>query len=586
MRRILPALLVVSSATLICGFFVLEPPDYRKLGLSALSISTFSSNIYFWRSVDYFAEAAPESPLLHTWSLGVEEQFYLLMPLFLLVLANASASLRVACVVVVMIGSLSLGILWTGSHSAAAFYLLPTRAWELLLGGVVAMVARKPLSIMAAEALSILGLAAIASSAILFSRATPYPGIAAVVPSAGAAAVILSCASQTTASATPLRSRALVATGLISYSLYLWHWPVLTFARYYLDRNLGRSESFVALSGIVLLAYVTWRYIEKPFRSASMLPSPRAWWWTVAAGLAGVLALGSAVVLAGGFPGRLPAAARIYVSAAGDTPPDTSRCHHGPSEVVTIEQLCTFGGTSSDSSAVLVWGDSHANALMPALKLLAEKHGARLVQASYSSCPPILGADVAHTPTSHACREFNDTVLDAVAKLGVGRAILVGYWSVYLEPSDESQFAASFDIYSSRKGLAGPSSSQNEAVFESGLLKTVHALESRGVRVWVVGQVPSYTRFVPNTVARMVTSGRDPSSAGMPLSAYRQSQKIANEVFAMLPPTVRIIDPAEALCRRGICIPAAGGRSFYIDNNHLSTHGAMSLRDVLEPIFH
>ncbi len=521
---------------------------------------------------------------MHTWSLGVEEQFYLLIPLLLLAIANFSARRRLVCLVVVMTGSLCLGVLWTGSHPGAAFYLLPTRAWELLLGGLVAVVGRRPLSVATAEALSVLGLAAIATSAILFNRATPYPGIAGVVPCLGAAAVIWSCAAQTTVSTRALRSRALVTTGLISYSLYLWHWPVLTLARYYLDRDLSRVETVVAVCGIFLLAYLTWRYIEKPFRSGLVLPSGRAWWWSAASGLAVVSALGSTVVLARGFPERLPPAARVYDGSADEVPPDTARCHHGPPKPITIEQLCTFGEASNTSPTVLIWGDSHANALVPELKLVTKIHGARLVQASYSGCPPILGVDVAHTPASHACREFNDTVLDAVTRLGIRKAILAGYWSVYLKPSGESRFSALFDVYSSQRGLAGPSSLQNEAVFEEGLLKTVNALEARGVEVWVFGQVPSYARFVPNSITRMVALGRDPSSVGMPLSEYRRSQAIVNKVFAALPATVSLIDPAKVLCKSGSCICAAGGMALYIDNNHLSTSGAMYLQDVFQLI--
>lgn len=582
MRRILPALVTVAAATAVAGYFILGPLDYRRLGQSILALSVAAPNIYFWRDDDYFTRSMPEHPLLHTWSLGVEEQFYLLAPLFLLLIAGFSRRSRLVWMCLLFGGSLFLCVLWTGNRPVGSFFLLPTRAWELLLGGLIAFRAPKPGgSALLLQAAAIAGLVTLVAAATLFGSLTQFPGVAALLPCAGSAAVIWACSYQGTLVGTILGTRMLVATGLISYSLYLWHWPAFTLARYLLDRDLQAGELLAVLTVVVGLSYLTWRCVEMPFRSGTALPSSRRWWVGAVTAVATVAAGALGIVLANGLPGRLPAAALAYQVTALDRPPDTARCHHGAPELVGIDGLCIFNAKAPKKIAI--WGDSHANALVPVLRELTELQEVGLVQASYSSCPPLIRVDVARMPTTHRCREFNEMVLAAVPRLGIEKVILAASWSVYFGVDSESRLSAALDIYSRDESLGDPDS-ERLRLFERSLQETVRRLEQAGVEAWIVRSVPLQPRFVANTLAKAVVRGRDPEKIGITLVTHRQDQKRIDEVFARLPASVKFIDPAVSLCVTGVCVVGAEGKSYYIDTNHLSVHGARLLAEVLQPV--
>ncbi|HYK43019.1 MAG TPA: acyltransferase, partial [Thermoanaerobaculia bacterium] len=246
-RRIVPALVAVVAATLFAGWFLLLPADYERLGRSAASQAVFAANVHFWLTGGYFAPAAAEQPLLHTWSLALEEQFYWIVPVALFLVFGARrferrrSSMILAAIGCGIVSSFTLSVWGVAHHPSAAFYLLPTRAWELLLGSLVAFL---PMRSQPSQGRAVRELAAIGGVALILLAAfgyratTPFPGAAALAPCLGAALWIRSNGRETSASPAPtlagsVLSRPLpVFVGLASYSLYLWHWPFLAFARY------------------------------------------------------------------------------------------------------------------------------------------------------------------------------------------------------------------------------------------------------------------------------------------------------------------------------------------------------------------
>ena len=327
-RRIVPAMGVMVMVVFVAGWFLLLPEDYVALGLSAMALAVLAANIYFWRNTSGYFARGEEMPLLHTWSLAVEEQFYLIMPLFLLMAFRLSAPqgrLLLPVVIVSMLGSLAASIYAVAAFPGAAFYFLPSRAWELLIGSVLALIPARWISgnRLARETITYAGFACIVAACVFYTEATPFPGLAALVPCSGTAAIIWANSrgdggmSLTSAGAI-LASRPFVFLGLISYSLYLWHWPLLTFGSYWSLWPLSLTSRLGLLALTFLLAILSWRFVETPIRSLVVFPARRSLFSFAALTFFVVFAFSGFVVFARGYPSRLPDQALLYAQAERD----------------------------------------------------------------------------------------------------------------------------------------------------------------------------------------------------------------------------------------------------------------------------
>lgn len=584
LRRILPALVVVLGATLAAGFFILGPYDLQQLAKSVVAVSLFVGNFFFWRKRNYFADQAPPNALLHTWSIGVEEQFYLLFPLFIL-LTRQSPRLQRRWMLIGGAVSLLLCVWLTADHPAPAFYLLPTRSWEFLLGGVVAVSrTRGSLSATAAECAAGAGLVAILVSAGLFTGLTPYPGIAAILPCGGAALIIRSNITRTTFVSRILAWRGLVGIGLVSYSAYLWHWPMLTLYRNYVGRQLTSGETCAAISAVAVLSFLSWKFVEQPFRKRSNLTPLGLRTSTILMSFVCLMAFALVTLGARGFPKRISAQALAYEGEGYASNDDNSSCLWGVSEFVAGRQFCTLA--KSDGPRLLLWGDSHAHAISPAVAALGRASGATVWEAAYTSCPPLLGVDIAHVPWGHRCREFNAMVLDVVSRLGIQRVILAAKWTYYVPRRPDSAFARLFDIYSAHGSLGSGDAVENQRVFDAALARTVTTLVNHGVEVWIVQQAPVEREYVPVLIARTAMRGGNPETVGVPVSEYLQARSFVNSRFVAVVDRAHLLDPSIPLCASGICICFADGHVLYTDANHLSWDGAMYIKSALMPVFH
>jgi peptidoglycan/LPS O-acetylase OafA/YrhL len=281
-RRILPALFLVMLVCLPFAWFWMMPSEFKELSRSLIAVATFSSNILFWREGGYFETPGAVKPLFHTWSLAVEEQYYLLFPVFLLLIWRSGKRWISAIFVILALASLGAAQWSSKYHPQGAFYLLPTRGWELLIGASIAMyfLGAAPQTLAARERASavneiggVLGLLLIAYAVIAFDRNIPYPSVYALVPTLGAALVILH-ANQQTYVGKLLNTPALVGVGLISYSAYLWHQPLFAFARI---RSQDEPGTFLLLAlslAAIGCAYVSWKYVESPFRNRARIARP------------------------------------------------------------------------------------------------------------------------------------------------------------------------------------------------------------------------------------------------------------------------------------------------------------------------
>ena len=431
-RRLLPALFVVLAACLPVAWWWLLPGDLQELLQSVAAVAVFMSNILFWRQSGYFDTAAELKPLLHTWSLAVEEQFYLLFPPALWLAWRLGRRWMVGLIAVVFVVSLAAAQ-WGALHKpAAAFFLLPTRAWELALGALVACHVAgdgpRRTSPTAAAALGSIGLLLIVGAVFAYDRHTPFPGLSALVPTIGAILVILF--------ATPdnrvgrlLGSKGLVGIGLISYSAYLWHQPLFAFARLKTVEE-ARAPTFAALSLVALgLAWLTWRFVERPFRQRGRFGRPLVF-GLAAAGSASFLAIGMLGFVGDGMPQRFErtgvpvhALARITDVYAFYDYPKVLRlgtCHSVPVAERAARQACVDVRRRN----LLLWGDSYAAALYSGLDAVRTlRHpDTGITQLTDGNAPPF--PTRGRADTGDTVNELNDHKLAMVRQLQPDAVVL------------------------------------------------------------------------------------------------------------------------------------------------------------------
>ena len=585
-RRILPALTVVVFASLVAGFFVLIPSDLESLGRSAFAQSLFASNILFWLQAGYFDADAATKPLLHTWSLAVEEQFYFFFPLALFVLSLFARTLRVWTIASALLFSFALSVWGVANHPHAAFYLLPTRGWELLLGAMIALAPSSSSEVEAVhrrnELLSWLGLAAIAAAVFTYHIETPFPGWAALLPCLGTAAIIWANETRLTSVGRILSIAPLVQIGLISYSLYLWHWPFIVFIDYASFDELTLLDKSAIVSVSIVVAWLSWKFVENPIRRRRLLRKRAHLAIAAATGLFLVGGLGLSAEFANGYPGRLPPDALRYADGAVDGNPRGEECHYISIKLVEPIEPCRLGATKAkDTPVLLVLGDSHASALMPVLDAMATKYSAPAWFASYSGCPPIQGV-FSPGKQNYECPKFNQTLLKLAEQHKIKHLLLVANWSLYTEGRENGEMA--WLISDAQSNSQSPRESR--LVFERRFTETLHTLLQRGFTVWIIKQVPLQKFLPPVRLTQVALYGGDPNSVARPLSEHMARQSFANSVMEKIEQDrVHLLDPSQLLCAEGLCKTAHNGRSLYKDEHHLSRFGALQMRPMLEPMF-
>ena len=550
-RRIFPALLTVLAVCAGVAGLILFPGDLRAFCMSLLSTLGFVSNVHFYLQSGYFDVRSDSKPLLHTWSLSVEEQFYLFFPLLLWGL-NRWAPRRISWVLLPLALLSFAASVWGASHAAGfTFYMAPTRVWELFLGSLLALEAHRTIGPRGVrEALSLVGVALIGLAVHTFSSRTVFPGLSAAVPVAGTALLIL--AAPGTIVGRVLSTRPVVQLGQLSYSLYLWHWPALVFAKYLTGREaLSWVESLAAVALAFGLSVVSWRTVERPFRDRRT-SSRRQVLWAAAGGTALVAALAGGALLADGLPGRFSEAVVRVEAGAEDSSPRRAACHTRESRPLPPEEACVYGVVSNPRFAL--WGDSHAVELAYVMGELAGDAGAGLVHLSASACPPSFGFDAQRRP---GCVKRNEAVLEFLA----ARADL------------ETVFLIGATAYQELESIA------------AGYEMTVDALTRSGKRVVLIYPFPRPGFDVPHALARLMDAGGEPRALAMPFARYLEEAGPVLATFDRLVASGRAgaLKPSERLCDGVTCAVEAGGDALYFDNSHLSVAGARYLSPLLGP---
>jgi peptidoglycan/LPS O-acetylase OafA/YrhL len=581
-RRIFPALFAVLAVTAGVAALLLYPPDYVRFGRSAGAAALFWSNIFFFNTAGYWDTAASSKPLLHTWSLAVEEQFYLVFPLMLFAIRKWAVRGRLAALALMAVASFGASVWAVHATPTAAFYLAPYRFWEFVIGAMLAVAAwRAPPRL--ASVTSLAGLALILAAGTLLPKGGAFPGWAALLPCVGAALVIAAGPDNVVSRA--LAWRPVVFVGLISYSLYLWHWPVIVLARQWLG-VLKPWQVAVCAAVTFAASVLSWRFIEQPFRNRAAV-TRKPLFVAAGAAMACVCLFAIVTIRTGGLPNRFdPKIVAIMEQELAPRPAE-ARCFGVAAKDVSVARLCGIGAEGQAASFVL-WGDSHAEAILPAVADIARKHNRRGLFAGAPSCAPLIGVNLSNAPK---CRAFNDRVLAMILRhKEITTVILEARWGKTAAGTAYGNEGNGFVAISDDQGRA-TKPEDNAAIFARGLDRTVAALRAGGKQVLLVGPVPEIGFTVPQVLAKLVELHRENAVVSPPAEKFYAREKAVLPVFqkAAAQDGVFAVYPHDFLCASGRCAVRNNGIPLYRDEHHLSDYGAKKLEPLLsraiDPLF-
>jgi peptidoglycan/LPS O-acetylase OafA/YrhL len=591
-RRILPALFVVVFACIPFAWLWLRPSDLASFGKSVTAVFAFSSNVLFWRETGYFDTASDLKPLLHTWSLAVEEQYYLAFPLLLGVIWKFSRRWLIGSVLICALASFALAEWLSIRSPSAAFYLLPARAWEILLGALVALLAPFTGTFLEARrdarwihSLGILGIALIAYSVVAFDAGTRFPGVYALFPTVGTALVIVFGTRQTIVGRF-LSIRPLVAIGLVSYSAYLWHQPLLAFARHRLAHEPAPYTLLTLSALAIMLAFASWRWVEQPVRNKGVVSRRQIFAGALACN-AGLMAAGLGLAAQDGHLSRFPAT----VIGAVEPPKSNGESVCASRKVISAGlSICEFGERNSPVT-LAVHGDSHADVLLSVLDTVLRAKHMRGVRIINEACHPIPGIiDSRYERINlHACPDANQRMLDWIRSNATYTVVLIR-WTYRLYPvpgaidrllfdNGEGGIERGDEPRTNYVAQGNARRSLGAAAKSSAIEKFVTSLADVTDQLVLVYPVPEVGWDVPRyNLAFYLGTGRVPETITTPSAAYsRRNQFITSVLDKFQSAKVQRVKPADLLCDTQLkarCLAAVGGIPLYYDDDHLSNTGA------------
>jgi peptidoglycan/LPS O-acetylase OafA/YrhL len=579
-RRIYPALFVTVFFTMFAAAILYRADNFRDMSKSAIATTFFISNIHFWSETGYFEGPAQLKPLLHTWSLAVEEQYYIFFPLCMLFLARYFKSKIFPILIGVALLSFGWNIYTLQIDSSAAFYLAHLRAWELLIGSLLAL---NPVATQTQPAtrnlLGVIGLGMITLPVFLYSATTSFPGFAAAVPALGAALIIYSGIENSVFVNKLLGFSPLVFVGKISYSLYLWHWVLIVFGKYYAIKKMTSSEIIGLTLAIFFISALSWRFVEKPFREKRALKNRNVFIYAGGV-MALTAAIGALVYYNDGFQ-------KLWTIK--DEPKRTwgISCDYGkPSyKDADLPKGCPLGVRKQNPS-FLLWGDSSARVLAEGVWVSAAKRNLKGLLVFSSGCAPVLGVQ---RDDLLWCVDSNNAIIKYIEQHPeLETIILASRWASWIEGSDYNFTEEKKNIVLTDTLSVSAKNETNAVLFERGLERTLQKLFKLNRKVVIVSQTPEIGYDVPSVNFIAQRTGRDANAIIAPaldefLQRNRNVALVLNAIAKKY--NLQILDPWKVLCNAAQCLTVANGRSLYADDYHLSIFGSEYISRIYDSLF-
>lgn len=586
-RRILPALFFVIASTLPLAWFVMLPGNLKSFGSSLIAVVAFASNIYFFREINYFGIAAEQHPLLHTWSLSVEEQYYFLFPVLLMFLWRLGRKVLFALIVAVVFASLALSEYGWRTHPQSNFFLLPTRAWELLIGSIIAFWHTRPSSDsevdrnrLMLELMALTGLFLVFYSVVFFDKTIPFPSAYSLVPTIGTA-LILASRSEGTVSQSLLTFKPFVSIGLISYSAYLWHQVIFAvFRLHYLDQ----SKLALTIPFVFALSFLSYRYIEVPFRDRKKYSRNVIFSFSLIV-LVLLAACGLYFRISNGAPQRIP---EEYNNILSDREKNNKvSCHSRPDLFIPPKDACEMGDKNGNQTFALV-GDSHADALAFEIDQIATEKKVRVLNLTYNSCPPFPSITFHQSSRKDLCnvylkdlKNFIDTS-DKIKSVILSTRITPFFNNLTRFDNTEGGVETGPLVQMPHVGDKDNASSSLEETYDelaTAIKKDILWYLQKGRIVYLVYPVPEVGWDVPSRLVnkKISESTVSPEYLSTSYSLFmRRNRKVIEIYDSIKHENLVRVRPSEIFCDASTnrCLTHDTVAPYYYDHNHLSNHGA------------
>lgn len=562
-RRIFPALFVVMAASMPLAWWLLTPGQLKEFFQSIVATTLFASNIFFHLKSGYFSADAETIPMLHMWSLAVEEQFYIGFPILLILIHKIKRIPLNLALGVGVIGSLTYCLYKQPIEPMGAFFLLPSRAWELGLGALVAINRTRLLDVIGDRAqvrwaIELLGMAMIVVPLFTYTAATPFPGMATIPPVLGTAIIILVSTSRGPVGRL-LASRPFVGIGLISYSAYLWHQPLFAFARAYSMTHPSMNLSLALVALTLMLAWTSWKFVEQPFRARAVFSRRQI--YALGIGLSAVMiAIGLTGHVKQGFPDRYDAKT-LALAATATRSPDRTRCHTDGLNYRKPADACRYIGQKVTWALL---GDSHSIETGYALAEHLKARDEGLVHLSFSGCQPALTFS---TPNPGCNAWFKESLAWIEAQKNIRNVFMAHRHSFYLFGDQTKTYPATPDLPPNFLTQGTPQAARD--AYWKDYVTAIKRLSAAGKRVYVMLPLPE----LPVNVDRYIYRHGE---ASVPADDYdkRNAWVLAHMAEVAAIPKVTILDPRKAVCDAKTCHAVIDGQAMYFDDNHFSMAAA------------
>ncbi|MDX1972565.1 MAG: acyltransferase family protein [Candidatus Sumerlaeia bacterium] len=576
-RRIFPPLIVLVLTVLVGGYFFQLPESYVETANTALAHVFFSANIQLYYATDYFADAANTKPLLHLWSLAVEEQFYLILPMLIWILNRYRVNKQFLILAMLAVASFCWSVYQVREDATGAYYLLPSRAWELLLGTLLAACKKPPApSRVASEVVTWSGMAAILGSVFLLTTDSPFPGWNALPACLGTVGLLWGTGHPDSVLRKLLSLSPVVFIGKISYSLYLWHWSIFVFG---IQFSLGEPTTGYTIGLLILslvLSVFSYYAVETPFRKRSLFGDSKAIWTfgTIGSSLGAVAAF--VVVINAGMPDRVsPETQSILESTAMSQriwASDLAQLQNGEYFKLGVGKRSPI-----HEPVFLVFGDSHARSIIHVLDELSLEQEIQGIGAYVGACPPLVNAETFQH--KDLARKANQAILETIDQHpSIQHVLLVGRWMLYTHQTNDTL------LVNSR--LPETREEQHE-LFVHHVELTLDAYNQRGITPTFLLQVPTHKQHVRQAIFRAWLLGIPLSDLEKDIRIDRNSFVQTNSrtlrYFNSIPSSrATFLDPSTYFYDEfGNGLIFVDGKSLYWDDDHISLVGAQRMVPML-----